>query len=103
MGWETRRGREHYCYTRSRRVDGRVARDYLGTGLLADLAAAQDEQERRSRAARVRLWRREQERLDALGAQLDRTYALTETLAAGTLLVAGYHRHARGEWRKRRG
>ena len=47
MGWE--RGR---YYTRSRKVNGRVAREYLGTGEAAQQAARQDASARQEREAR---------------------------------------------------
>ncbi len=50
MGWESRGGGGRY-YTRSRRVAGRVEREYLGTGPGAELVAIQDELARRDRKA----------------------------------------------------
>ena len=47
MGWE--RGR---YYTRSRKVNGRVDREYLGTGEAAERAARQDALARQEREAR---------------------------------------------------
>ena len=35
-------------------------------------------------------------------AQLDALCELAEAIAHGALLLAGYHRHHRGDWRRRR-
>jgi hypothetical protein len=94
MSWETRRGGKRY-YTRSRRVAGRVVREYVGTGGRAEEAAAADE-------ARRRQWLSERDTLCALDALLDQFHTLADLLVEATLLAAGYHRHNRGQWRKRR-
>jgi hypothetical protein len=93
MAWETLRGCRFY--TRTRRVHGRVIREYVGTGPRAEEAAAADEARRRQQFAdRAAL-----EALDADAAELD---ALAELFAHAALLVAGYRQHDRGQWRKRR-
>jgi hypothetical protein len=102
MAWEGRPDCTNRYYTRSRKMGGRVVREYIGRGPLADLAAAQDAAERQARStARERLRviaARDAPAFLAL-AKLDR---LLDGLAAAHLLEAGYHRHHRGEWRRRR-
>jgi hypothetical protein len=101
MGWE-RRARGGRYYTRSRKVDGRVIREYVGTGPLAE-AMAEIEQARRSERQAETLERRDRDkRLDAAEAPLDDFCRMTEALARGALLLAGFRRHNRGEWRKTR-
>jgi hypothetical protein len=90
MGWD--KGRN---YTRSRKVNGRVAREYLGTGEAAEQAARQDTLARQEREAR-------RAAMAALAA-LDALAELTDLLARAALVAAGYRQHHRGEWRKRRG
>ncbi len=100
MSWEPRARGGRY-YTRSRKVNGRTIREYVGTG---EVAAMADERDRLDRE------RREQERtalrltLMELDLRDDSVKALhrdVDALAHGALLAAGYYRH-HGEWRRRR-
>ena len=102
IGWETRKGRGAY-YTRSRRVGGRVVREYVGSGELAVLAAEWDRGAREERQAEAARWHERKAQDAALEAKLDEACRLADLLAEAVLLAAGYHRHHHGEWRKRRG
>jgi hypothetical protein len=97
-----RRERGGLYYTRSRRVSGRVVREYVGGGILGQLAAQMDTQERRRREEEAAAWKEEQERIDALEAPIEELCEGAEVLTRATLLAAGYHRHNRAQWRKRR-
>jgi hypothetical protein len=101
MGWETRRGRGRF-YTRSRKVNGRIFRKYVGTGLVAELAAQQDAEERAQRLAERERLQREAARWAAIAAPLTELSQLLDGLIAAALIAAGYHQHHRGAWRKRR-
>jgi hypothetical protein len=101
MGWERRGGRGRY-YTRSRKVDGRVVREYVGTGLLGELAARQDARARAERLAERERLQAEETRWAAVAAPLDELSQLLDGLMAASLIAAGYHQHHRGAWRKRR-
>ena len=61
MSWETRGVYGPY-YTRSRRVDGRVVREYVGAGPLADIIAQADEAEREAHRLQRRREREQMER-----------------------------------------
>jgi hypothetical protein len=97
MGWD--RGK---YYTRSRRLNGRVVREYVGTGQIGELAARQDaadREKRRAEKARADEARLAAERHDADLAAVER---LADLLVRASLVAAGRHQHHRGEWRCRR-
>ncbi len=102
MAWESRNGQGRY-YTRSRRVDGRVVREYVGKGEVARAIADLDAHDRDIREARAAAQRLERESLECGQRELDTLCGLTDAVAHRALQVAGYHRHNRGEWRRRRG
>lgn len=97
MGWD--KGR---YYTRSRKVNGRVVREYIGTGEVAELAAQSDAIDRADREAERQARRAEKAELDALDASVKELDELADLLARAALLAAGYRQHKRGEWRRRR-
>ncbi|MGB5934011.1 MAG: hypothetical protein WBH57_13220 [Anaerolineae bacterium] len=99
MAWEKRRGKEYYY--RKRRIGGRVMSKYVGTGPLAEAAAAHDELTRQAQEEKRELFRRERERQHAIDEGVDRACRLIRNLVYATLLLNGYHTH-KGEWRKRR-
>ena len=101
MGWE-KRDRGGLYYTRSRKVGGRVVREYVGGGILGYIAALQDAQERQRREEEAALWKEEHERLEALVAPVEALCEAAEILSRAALLAAGYRRHQRGEWRRKR-
>ncbi len=100
MAWETRRGNLYY-YRSRRSADGRVRKEYCGTGPEAIAEAKADEVARdAARQARDELLRiaEEAKTVNCMMNDLDDAVRM---LTAGTLLAAGYHQH-RGHWRKRR-
>ena len=98
MGWETRERGTCY-YTRSKWVDGRVVREYIGGGLLGEVAAQLDEYERRQREEEDLYWREERERLERNAAFLPQLEEAADILVRAYLLGSGCHYH-RGEWRR---
>ncbi len=74
----------------------------MGGGVLGELAARLDAQERRLREEEKVSRREERERLDALVAPVEELCEAAEVIARAALIASGYHRHNRGEWRKRR-
>ena len=101
MAWE-RRQRGDWYYTRSRRVDGRIVREYVGAGIVGELAAEADLLARQDREDHRQLLKQEQERLRLLDGLLAAAEGLSRGQAAAALRAAGYHQHHRGEWRRKR-
>jgi len=107
VAWEKRERGGRY-YTRSRRSpkDGRVLREYVGTGPFAEIVAEADRTKREiakaEREQEEAQHRRELERLEALAAPVLELDRAAEILVRAHLIAAGYHRHKR-EWRRRRG
>jgi hypothetical protein len=100
MGWVIRHGRRYYY--RSVRMGHTVRRVYAGTGEAGRLAAAEDDRRRQARRDRDRVRREEEARWAEAEGQLDDFNRWTEALARAALMAAGYFRHARGHWRRRR-
>ena len=100
MGWE-RRTRGGLYYTRSRKVRGRVVREYIGGGLLGAVAALSDAERRTQLEAQAEAWSAERAYLEAADAALHVLSDTSEAMSRGSLILAGYYRHHRGEWRKR--
>jgi hypothetical protein len=98
MGWD--RGR---YYTRSKKVRGRVVREYIGTGPVAQLAARVDALNRQERLQKALALRRAKAELNALLADVRALDEFADLVARAALVAAGYHQHNRGEWRCKRG
>jgi len=94
MAWE-RRGNQKFYYC-SRKVNGRVIKEYLGRGERAKRAALEDAQKKATRE-HERAERQEWEAMDEHIAQL---HQLTKLLSHSHLVNAGFYQHHRGEWRK---
>ena len=97
MGWD-KRG----YYYRAQKVNGRVVREYVGSGRLAELAAELDQIERQQRMLEHADMKIERDNLDAIDATLEELNNVANLLARAALLAAGFHQHKRGEWRKQR-
>jgi hypothetical protein len=97
VGWD--KGR---YYTRSRKVNGRVVREYIGGGEAGKLVAQLDAINRQDRELARETMRTLRAELDALAARLDELNGLTDLLARAALVAAGFRQHKRGEWGKKR-
>ena len=99
MAWERRkRGGLYYC--RSKRVGGRVVREYVGTGAVGEVAAALDAAARRERELRAVAVRESRQRYEVALQPLVALENTVRALMTIELISAGYdYRH--GRWRKR--
>ena len=100
MAWETQERGGSY-YTRSRRQDGQVVREYIGTGLIGQIAAQLDEYERRQKEEKRLYWKEKKERLEWDAAFLEELEEAAEILVRAELVLAGF-RCRKGEWRRER-
>ena len=87
-------------YYRSVRSGGRIKKEYVGGGLLGEVAAKLDETERLRRKEEVAYWRAERERLERDAAFLQELTEAAEVLTRAHLLASGCHQH-KGQWRRR--
>ena len=99
MAWE-QRGAQRYYY-RSRKIGGRVVKEYIGGGLAGELAAREDETRRRKQEAERVALQGDRDAFEAAAAAHDAFARATDALVTAALVAAGYHRHDRGHWRKR--
>ena len=71
-------------------------------GVLGEIAALEDEYERRRQEEEAAYWKEELERLEELAAPVLELSEAAEILVRAHLIACGYHRH-KGEWRRARG
>jgi hypothetical protein len=100
VAWEKRERGSSY-YTRSRKVDGLLIREYVGGGVLGEIAALEDTYERRRREEETAYWKEESERLESLTAPVEAFCEVAEIMARAHLVAGGYRRTG-GHWRRRR-
>jgi hypothetical protein len=98
MSWECRGNRRYYY--RSRRQGDRVIKQYVGADLLANQLAQEDELRHSKEQERRLAEQAERERLDLLDAPVRDLWKTVDCMVNAAMLLAGYRRHHRGEWRK---
>lgn len=98
MAWEHRSGSGRY-YTRSRRVSGRIVREYVGQGPIAESAHQMDVEDRLKCEAERKAFEAVQLHDVEFDRKLDSFVELSKAVTSGLLILAGYHQHKRGNWR----
>jgi len=96
MGWE--KGK---YYTRSRKVNGRLVREYVGGGEVGAFAAQLDAMERERRAWARESLRIEKEETEAFDNSVAKICQMADLIAKAAIVAAGFHCY-HGEWRRRR-
>ena len=99
MGWENRDGRRYYY--RKHRVGESVYSEYIGKGLLAEIASEQDELLRYQLQQENEAFKETVNRNKEIDSELDSLIDLTRIFVRASLLLSGYHPH-KGQWRKKR-
>ena len=98
MGWVVRKGRRYYY--RSRWVNGRDRKEYVGAGEVGEVAAKLDAAAAARRAEARAAWRHTLEQLHELDALFDHVAREVTAYVSAVMAAAGFHRH-RGEWRRK--
>ena len=102
MSWYAKQpGSAIRYYYRSRRVNGRAVKQYIGRGPAAALAARADEEKRAAATARRAALLAEKTLFQFADFRVKDSRALIDLLMSATLILAGYHLH-HGIWRRRR-
>jgi hypothetical protein len=101
MGLEFRQSSGPYYY-RKRRAAGRVSSQYVGSGAIAELIAADDAAERLEQQRQRATFRATARIVEERASLLLGTEADIRMLGAGCLLVNGFYAHKR-QWRRRAG
>lgn len=100
MSWEQRGGRR--VYYEAARVGGRVVKRHVPALLapMVEQVIATRQRDREAAREQVRAARAELARLDAV---VEAVVEAADLAARAAMVAAGYRKHHRGEWRKRRG
>lgn len=88
--------------TRSRRCEGKVIREYIGSDETAKVIAKIDEIERQVRKAELDEQREVRAELEAIDTHVEQLGEVADVLMRAVLIASGYHQHKGGEWRKYR-
>ena len=89
MGWEKRKGSSGRYYTRSRREGGRVVREYIGCGPVAEAIAALDVEERWLREEQDRRHREEVAAAEATDKDMKELAKLSDLLVEAEDTLCG--------------
>lgn len=98
MAWEKRPGGRYYY--RKKRIGRRVISEYVGAGLLAELIAERDQEERLQAAEKQAAFEAEVKAERDLVRRLNEAESETMALVKAVILASGYYKH-HGQWRRK--
>jgi hypothetical protein len=102
MAWERRKDSSNRYYYHSRRLaDGRVVKEYHGTGQRGAMAANADRQKRAEQSLQLQRHRALLDHIQRVAAPLMELCEACDVITEAALLAAGYHCH-RSTWRRKR-
>jgi hypothetical protein len=99
MGWEQRNGKRYYY--RKTRQGRRVISDYVGTGEIASLLFAIDQDEYNEKMWERAKWKSQKDDFAQIEGQSQSSNLLIRGLVRAHFLLGGYHPH-KGQIRKKR-
>ena len=99
MAWEERDGRRYYY--RKRRVGRCVVSEYVGSGLIAEMVAEQDEEDRQRRMQDRKSFENLKVDIKKMDDELDSLIDITRACIRANFLLSGFHPH-KGQWRTKR-
>ena len=99
MAWEQRSGSSYY-YRKERRGK-RVVSRYIGGGLIGQICADNDAQERQKRKMEHSFLKADRLQEEETDAHMEYATHLIKSIVETCLMAAGIHNH-RGEWRRKR-
>jgi hypothetical protein len=99
MGIESRKGKLYYY--EKRREGSRVVSEYVGGGVVAELAEHRARIERARRDAERQKIKQERMSMADIDREIEAASGMIDLLTKASLLMAGYYDHKR-QWRRRR-
>jgi len=102
-GWNKMAFDKRGYFYRSRKVNGKVRRDYFGRDVFAEFAALLLQEAKQERAKRTETKKAHSTSLKAADGLLRALDSQLDLVASAYLAGAGFHRHERGPWIRRMG
>ncbi|WP_417381921.1 hypothetical protein [Gimesia sp.] len=100
MSWDQKKGKKKYYY-RSKRVDGKSIKEYVGRGRTATEAELFDQQQHLRKQFDQRYWDLRLCLLDRASDSTDHLFMLSTILFKAILISSGFYLHKGHEWRRR--
>ena len=99
MVWVWHGGNRYYY--RGKKINGKVVMEYVGKGIIGEIAEAEDLERRRLKADKQQRKKNIQQEETAIDQHLIKIEADLTVITSDLLKSAGFHKH-RGQWRQRR-